>query len=134
MIKLNYLLAAKDLLDRSENRLNTERAPEEKETEEMFYWVLDKLERSIRFSLQAEARRHSVAITIPSNRIILKDGIFGEGYIPKYVCARDDFLAVVQNVVDIFNEVGSVLDNRFSAELLKSKKTRCQIIYIYMTM
>lgn len=132
MIKLNYLLAAKDLLDRNENRLDTEMVPEEKETEEMFYWVLDKLASSIQFRLQVETE-YTVTITIPSNRIILKDGIFGEKYIPKYVCARDEFYAVVQNVVDIFNEIGSIMDNKFSAKLLKYKKT-CGKLYITMKM
>lgn len=47
MVKLNYLMATKNLVDRNRNRLDMQKDKKEKETEEMFYWLLNRMEAGI---------------------------------------------------------------------------------------
>lgn len=44
MVNEKYLLVVENLVERNKNRLNVERSPKEQETDELFYWIMSRLE------------------------------------------------------------------------------------------
>lgn len=48
MVNEKVLLVAENLAERNKNRLNTERSSKEQETDELFYWIMSRLEWSVR--------------------------------------------------------------------------------------
>ena len=77
MVNENYLLVAKSLVDRNENRLNTEISPREHEIDDLFFWLISRLEWSIRGCWPAQ-KSHIVKVTedfcCDNNRVLLKHG------------------------------------------------------------
>ncbi len=130
MIKLNYLIAVKNLLDRNKNRLDMQRDKKTKETEEMFYWLLSRMEAGIQGQYSPV---YTVDITISAERVRRREDSTGAVYVPQYIYSRSDFYEVIQNVVNICNEVGGFLDNKFSAKFIKPEdEERRGKVYVYM--
>lgn len=106
-----FVSATKNLARRNRNRLNLKRSPKQKETEELFYWVLSKLEWKVQRCWPAQSH-HSIKVQEPypsdSKRVLLKFGRI-DSYQSQYV-TREEFYEVMQEVVNIFNEIGS--DNK----------------------
>lgn len=102
-----FVSAAKNLARRNRNRLNLKRSPKQKETEELFYWLLSKLEWEVQRCWPALGH-HFVKIQEPypsdSERVLLKFGRI-DSYQSQYV-TREEFYEVMQDVVLIFNEIG----------------------------
>ena len=63
MVNEKYLIIAENLAERNKNRLNTERSPKEQETDELFYWIMSRLEWSVQGCWPAKTS-HSVAVKI----------------------------------------------------------------------
>ena len=107
MVDEDYLLVAKVLTDRNKNRLKKERSPKEMETDDLFFWIMSRLEWSIEGCLPAKVS-HSVTVDEPfsasSSSVILEHGRMAD-YISQYV-SREEFYSVMQEVVNIFNELG----------------------------
>lgn len=130
MVKLNYLFAVKNLLDRNRNRLDMQKDKKEKETEEMFYWLLSRMEAGIQGQYSPS---YTVDVTISPKRIRLKEESTGAVYVPQYICGRAEIYEIIQNVVNICNEVGGFLDKKFSAKFIKPEDEERQgKVYVYM--
>ncbi|MDO4283098.1 MAG: hypothetical protein Q4D02_05605 [Clostridia bacterium] len=117
MVNEKYLFAAQNLVDRNKNRLDTKQNPKEKEVDELFYWVLSRLEWSMQNCFPA---RESHSITIKAGihyddgRILLEHGRVAE-YLSQYV-KGEAFYEVVQEVCNAFNEIGKSGKNRYYFE------------------
>ena len=107
MVNENYLLVVKNLTDRNKNRLNTERSPKEQETDELFYWIMSRLEWCVQGCWPAKTS-HSVKLKegFVSNRnfVLLEHGKVSQ-YLSQYV-TREEFYSVMQEVANVFNEIG----------------------------
>ena len=113
MIDEKYLLASKSLAERNKNRLNTELNPKEKEREELFFWILSRLEWSIQGCWPAK-NFHSVTVEgyfRDRKYVVLKHGTISQ-YVSQYV-TRNEFLSVIQDVVDIFNKIGNQEEDEY---------------------
>ena len=115
MVNENYLIAAKSLADRNKNRLNTKRSPKEQERDELFFWMLSRLEWSVQGCWPAK-EIHNVTVKqgycCDDNRVLLTHGKVSE-YLSQYV-TRDEFYSVMQEVADIFNEIGKQEENGYA--------------------
>ena len=107
MVKKSYLLAAKKLTDMNRNRLNTKRSPKEQERDELFYWIMSRLESSVQGCWPAKTS-NSVTVEediVPSdNHVLLKHGRVSH-YFSRY-CTGEEFYSVMQEVANVFNEIG----------------------------
>lgn len=107
MVNEKYLIVAENLAERNKNRLNTERTPKEQETDELFYWVMSRLEWSVHGCWPPKTS-HSVTIKISrwydDGRALLEHGKVSE-YLSGYV-KGEELYAVMNNVANIFNEIG----------------------------
>lgn len=107
MVNENYLLAVKNLTDRNKNRLNAERSPKEQETDELFYWIMSRLEWSIQGCWPAKTS-HNVTVeegfVSNDNSVLLEHGRVSQ-YLSQYV-TREEFYSVMQEVANVFNEIG----------------------------
>ena len=118
MVSKKYLLAAKGLADRNKNRLNTKRSPKEQERDELFFWLISRLEWSVQNCWPAK-KFHNVTVKEgychDKNRVLLEHGKVSQ-YISQYV-TRDEFYSVMQEVADIFNQISKREDgeNHFYA-------------------
>lgn len=114
MVNENYLLVAKSLVDRNENRLNTELSPREHEIDDLFFWLISRLEWSIRGCWPAQ-KSHIVKVTedycYDDNRVLLKHGRVSD-YLSTYV-SRNEFYYVMQEVADIFNKINEQLESDY---------------------
>lgn len=106
MVKEKYLLRAESLAKRNKNRLNENHTPKEKETDELFYWIMTRLE----WELQGSSTQTSYSITIKEDylysygRVLLEHGRVSE-YLSEYV-KKEEFYAVMEDVANIFNQIG----------------------------
>ena len=130
MIKLDYLFAVKNLLDRSRSRMYIQKDKKENETEELFYWLLGRMEAGMQGQ---RSPAYTVDITISPKRVRLKEESTGAVYVPRYIYTRSELHEIIQNVVNICNEVGGFLENKFSAKFIKpeSEENRGKL-YVYM--
>lgn len=113
MVDEKYLIVAKGLAERNRNRLNTELSPKEKERNRLFFWLMSRLEWSIEQCWPAK-KSHNVIVKEISkspNYVSLSHGRVSE-YLSQYV-ARDEFLSVMQDVTDIFNEIGKRKEDKY---------------------
>lgn len=122
MVNGKYLLAVENLAERNKARLNTKGSPKEKETEELFYWVISRLEWHMQGCWPAKTH-HDLIIDIRrgwynDGSILLKHGNVSE-YLSQYVIGKE-FDKVMENVVNIFNEIGKNEEKgyHFSAKYL----------------
>lgn len=107
MVNEKYLLVAKNLADRNKNRLNTERSLKEQEKDELFYWIIGRLEFSVQGCSPGKASHHITVKQVPfydSNRVLLEHGRVSQ-YLSQYV-TREEFYSVMQEVAETFNEIG----------------------------
>ncbi len=105
MANANYLLVANNLVDRAKNRLNTKRDPKQQETDQLFYWILSRLEWKMEGYFPA---KNSISVTIREegycgNAILLKHGNVAN-YASTYVNG-EEFYSVMKEVAEIFNEM-----------------------------
>ena len=107
MVNEKYLLVAENLAERNKNRLNTERSPKEQETDELFYWIMSRLEWSVQGCWPAKTS-HSVTVKISrwydDGRALLEHGKVSD-YLSEYV-KGEEFYAVMNDVANAFNEIG----------------------------
>lgn len=107
MVNDKYLFVAKNLAERNKNRLNTARSPKEQETDELFYWIISRLEWSVQGCYPAKTS-HSVTIKTSNcyddGRVLIEHGRVAN-YLSEYV-KGEEFYAVMEDVADIFNEIG----------------------------
>lgn len=107
MVKEKYLLRAESLAKRNKNRLNENYTPKEKETDELFYWIMTRLEWGLEGSYPPQT---SYSITIKeiyldsNGRVLLEHGRVSE-YLSEYV-KKEEFYAVMEDVANIFNQIG----------------------------
>lgn len=108
MVKENYSLVAKCLADICKNRLNEELSLRERETRELFFWIISRLEWSV-VNCWPGQMYHQIRISegysSDHNKVCLKHGSVSK-YISHYVMTREEFYTVIHDVVDIFNEIG----------------------------
>lgn len=122
MVNEKYLLAAENLAERNKARLNTESSPKEKETEELFYWVISRLEWHMQGCWPAK-EHHDLIIDIKrwynDGRVLLQHGNVSQ-YLSQYVIGKE-FDNVMEDVVNIFNDIGKNEEKeyRFSAVYLE---------------
>ena len=114
MVNEKYLLVAKNLAERNKNRLNTERSPKEQETDELFYWIMSRLEWSVQGCWPAKTS-HSVTVKISrwydDGRALLEHGKVSD-YLSEYV-KGEEFYAVMNDVANAFNEIGKSDENGY---------------------
>lgn len=114
MVNEKYLFVAENLAERNKNRLNTNRSPKEQETEELFYWIISRLEWSIRGCYPAR-ESHSVTVKIShwynDGSVLLEHGRVSD-YLSEYV-RGEEFYTVMNDVANIFNEIGKSDENGY---------------------
>lgn len=114
MLNKKYLFAAKNLSDRNRNRLNKDLSPEEKEKEQLFYWIMSRIEWSAQGCWPAQ-QSHRVRIATEhlyeDGQILLAHGKVSE-YLSEYVRGYK-FCSVMQEVCNIFNEIGKSEENGY---------------------
>lgn len=114
MVNEKYLLVAENLAERNKNRLNTERSPKEQETDELFYWIMSRLEWSVQGCWPAKTS-HSVTVKISrwydDGRALLEHGKVSD-YLSEYV-KGEEFYAVMNDVANAFNEIGKSDENGY---------------------
>ena len=107
MVNEKYLIVAENLAERNKNRLNTERSLKEQETDELFYWIMSRLEWSVQGCWPAKTS-HRVAIKISrwydDGRVLLEHGRVSD-YLSEYV-KGEEFYAVMNDVANVFNQIG----------------------------
>lgn len=112
MVKEKYLLVAENLAERNKNRLNTARSPKEQATDELFYWIISRLEWSM---IGCYPARISHSVTIKSNwydgRVLLEQGRVAN-YLLDYV-KGEEIYAVMEDVANVFNEIGKSESNGY---------------------
>ena len=116
MFKLNYLFAVKNLLDKSRDRIYIQQDNKENEAEELFYWILGRMEAGIQ---NQRSPVYTIDVTISPKRIRLEEERTRAVYVPRYVREWSELSEIIQNVTNICNEVGGFLDNKFSAKFIK---------------
>ena len=126
MSKELYFLAGKVLADRNRNRLDKNRSPREKEKEELFFWVCERLEWSMN-PYRHVSSKHCITVREKPNmggdNDVVLQGEKISTYHSKYI-SRNEFYLVVQEVSDIFNalnECKNFLGCEFSGECSLTK-------------
>ena len=119
MVNHKYLMAAKQLANRNKRRLDAKINPVEKETEELFFWILHLLEESVQ-NCQTPKPFHTVTVKeypyVDKENVALKnEGI--SVYISKYVITKQEFYAVMKDVASIFEKMEDKVEQgvRFGA-------------------
>lgn len=114
MVSNKYLFVAENLVERNKNRLNTERSPKEQEVDELFYWIMSRLEWSMQGCCPAK-KSHSVTVITShwyaDGSVLLEHGVV-DNYLSKYVNGKE-FYAVMKDVANIFNEIGKSKTNEY---------------------
>ena len=114
MVNEKYLLVAKNLVDRNKNRLNAERSPKEQETDQLFYWIMSRLEWSVQGCWPGKTS-HSVTLEVnclyDDDRVLLRHGRVSE-YLSEYVTGEEIY-TVMKDVANIFNEIGKSEENGY---------------------
>lgn len=107
MVKEKYLLQAEILAERNKNRLDTNRSPKEKETEELFYWIISRLEWSVQGCWPGQ-RGHTITVQAyiynPDGGVLVEHGRVSK-YLSQYV-NNEEFFTVLNDIANIFNEIG----------------------------
>ena len=117
MVNKKYLLVAKNLADRNMKRLDTTRSEKEQERDELFYWVMSRVEWSIQGCWPAKAS-HSVTIEeMPleytfEQRVLLAHGNVSQ-YLSQYV-NREEFYSIMQEVAEIISKMGNMEKDGYS--------------------
>jgi len=112
MVNHKYSMAAKQLANRNQRRLNPSIDPIEKETDELFYWIMSLLENSVQSYRKAKPF-HSVTvnegIAFKDDEVCLKDEK-GNIYMSKYVRTKQEFYDIMKNIAETFEEMGETLE------------------------
>jgi len=107
MVNHKYLMAAKQLVNKNQRRLDPKINPIEKEIEELFFWILHLLEDSVQNSWPPKPF-HSVTVNeypyVEKNKVALKNETVSV-YISKYVTTKQEFYEVMKNVAEIFEKM-----------------------------
>ncbi|MCI8361769.1 MAG: hypothetical protein HFJ41_01200 [Clostridia bacterium] len=115
MVNEKYLLAAKKLAERNKNRLSTNYSLKEKETDELFYWIMSRLEWHVQGCWPAK-KYHDLIIYITrgdkDEKVLLNHGRVS-GYMSQYV-KGEIFDDVIKDIVNIFNEIGKNEEEGYS--------------------
>lgn len=105
MVKEHYLLSAKNLNSINRIRIDSSRSLIEEETDDLFFWIMSRLEESI-ISCTPARNHHNITVSVDyweDDYPILKCG--QKSYCPMHV-KGNTFYDVMQNVVNIFNDIG----------------------------
>lgn len=123
-----YISCARNLATRNKVRLNTSRTPMEQETDDLFYWIMSRLENSVG-NCQPAQRFHQIIVTYKPNSNddygLLKDGEISK-YCPRYV-KGSDFYYVMDDVVGIFNNVGTSKEYHYHAEYIRHNRSSGEV-------
>ena len=110
MVNEKYLIIAENLAERNKNRLNTERSPKQQETDELFYWIMSRLEWSVQNCYPAKTS-HSVTVKISrwydDGRALLEHGKVFD-YLSEYV-KGEEFYAVMNDVANAFFVISDII-------------------------
>ena len=133
MFNVMYLLAARNLLDRRKNQLDAGRSNFQRDKEEFFYWILSLLEKVMNRALlvtddfEVNIIEKSMPVVpvivgdlsemLPMDLVFLTEEFLGEtnGYLSHL--PRNDFISVMMETVEVFNEIGKVTDGSFRAQM-----------------
>ena len=119
-----YLFAAKNILDRRKRQCDKSRDDTERDREEFFYWVLRQLEYVMGMSYPYE-KEFRVNILEKDSYVLPSKLYFEEEEVGKtdgYLSysERDEFISVLHEVVDLFNQIGALTDGGYSAQILEN--------------
>ena len=122
MFNVMYLLAARNLLDRRKNQLDAGRSFFQRDKEEFFYWILSLLEHVMNRSLlkgdnfEVNVIESIPVVKLPTNQVFFTEEFIGQanGYYSH--SDRNDFISVMMETVEVFNEIGKVTDGSFRAQ------------------
>lgn len=107
MVNYEYLFVAENLIERNKNRLNENRDPKTQEVDNLFYWIMSRLEWCVQGCWPAK-KSHTVTVeisrTYDNGSVLLKHGRVSE-YLSEYV-KENEFHDVMEEVANIFNEIG----------------------------
>ena len=117
-----YLLAARNLLDRRKNQLDAGRSNFQRDKEEFFYWILSLLEHVMnRTFLGVDNFEVNIIETpvalLPTNQVYFTEEFIGDasGYCSHL--PRNEFISIMMETVEVFDEIGKVTDGSFRAQM-----------------
>lgn len=135
MIKLNYLIAVKNLLERNQNKYNKERDDVEKDKEDFFYWILRLLEHEM--DRKYPHAPDTIWVNIweresfghGSNTFFVEE-VVGEAdaYFPHL--PRNQFTKVIEETVELFNQIGKLSDGKFVAKVARKDRGIFMSVYV----
>lgn len=107
MVNEKYLLAVESLTQRNKNRLNPKRSLKEQEKDELFYWIISRLEWSMQGCWPAKTS-HSVTIRVSQwyddGKVLLEHGSVSY-YLSEYI-KSEEFYTIMEEVANSFNKIG----------------------------
>ena len=124
-MKYEYISCAKNLATRNKVRLNSSRSSMEQETDDLFYWIMSRLEDSVG-NCQPAQRFHKVIVETSKpisddDYVLLQDGKTSK-YCSRYVKGTD-FLFVMDTVIGIFNSIGKTEEYSYHAEYIRHNRS-----------
>lgn len=132
MVNENYLLVAESLVDRNKNRLNSTRSPRQQETDRLFYWIMRNIEVSVEGCWPAK-KYHYVSVTktrLYDDGSVLLSHERVSNYLSQYVKDKE-FYSVMEDVANIFNEIGKFEENGYKYSANFYPKTCSLIVRMY---